>query len=154
MATKKTHGKSQSGRPPTDELVVELCEKAGAGVDVEEIERRRGGRPPMGSAPASVESVRLDPELRQALLDGADREQHTQRMQHFAQLKPREREALYLKALGHSYQEIAAPTNATYTAVNRRLAEARARLRKLTRERDTPLDGGGEEGGEDPSRGA
>jgi hypothetical protein len=72
MATKKTHGKSQSGRPITDELVVELCEKAGAGVDVEEIERRRGGRPPMGSAPASVESVRLDPELRQALLDSGD----------------------------------------------------------------------------------
>jgi hypothetical protein len=72
MATKKTHGKSHSGTPITDELVVELCEKAGAGVDVEEIESRRGGRPPMGSAPASVESVRLDPELRQALLDGGD----------------------------------------------------------------------------------
>jgi DNA-directed RNA polymerase specialized sigma24 family protein len=37
-------------------------------------------------------------------------------------LKPREREALYLKALGHSYHEIAALTDATYTAVNRRLA--------------------------------
>jgi hypothetical protein len=72
MATKKTHGKSQSDRPIIDELVVELREKAGAGVDVEEIERRRGGRPPMGSAPASVEWVRLDPELRQALLDGGD----------------------------------------------------------------------------------
>ena len=66
MATKKTHGKSHSGRPITDELVVKLCDKAGAGVDVQEIESRRGGRPPMGSAPASVESVRLDPELRQA----------------------------------------------------------------------------------------
>ena len=31
MATKKTHGKSHGGRPITDELVVELCEKAGAG---------------------------------------------------------------------------------------------------------------------------
>jgi hypothetical protein len=66
MATKKTHAKSQSGRPITHALVVELCEKARAGVDVEAIERRRGGRPTMGSAPASIESVRLDPELRQA----------------------------------------------------------------------------------------
>jgi hypothetical protein len=72
MATKKTHGKSQSGRPITDELVVDLCEKAGAGFYVDEIERRRGGRSAMGSAPASVESVRLDPELRQALLDSGD----------------------------------------------------------------------------------
>jgi hypothetical protein len=29
---------------------------------------RRGGRPPLGSAAASVESVRLDPELKRALL--------------------------------------------------------------------------------------
>ena len=28
----------------------------------------RGGRPPLGSAAASVESVRLDPELKRALL--------------------------------------------------------------------------------------
>jgi DNA-directed RNA polymerase specialized sigma24 family protein len=38
----------------------------------------------------------------------AAREQHAQRVQDLARLKPREREALYLKALGHSYQEIAA----------------------------------------------
>ena len=77
------------------------------------------------------------------------REQHAQRVNDFARLKPREREALYLKALGHSYQEIAALTNASYTAVNRRISEGRARLRKLARERDTRSEA--EEGGEDPA---
>jgi RNA polymerase sigma factor (sigma-70 family) len=82
------------------------------------------------------------------------REQHSQRVNDFARLKPREREALYLKALGHSYQEIAALTNASYTAVNRRINEGRARLRKLARERDALTGGGGEEGGEHPPQGA
>jgi len=68
---RKTHGKTASGVPITDELVTELGEKAEAGYDVDEILRRRGGRPPIGSAAASVESVRLDPELRQALTDRA-----------------------------------------------------------------------------------
>ena len=38
------------------------------GYDVEEILRRRGGRPTLGSAPATVESVRLSPELKRDLL--------------------------------------------------------------------------------------
>ena len=37
----------------------------------------------------------------------AAREQHAQRVEDFARLEPREREALYLKALGYRYQEIA-----------------------------------------------
>jgi hypothetical protein len=74
---KKTHGKAKSGKPITDKLVAELTEKAEAGFDVDEIARRRGGRPPIGSAPASVESVRLDPELRQALRDRADQDHQT-----------------------------------------------------------------------------
>ena len=45
------------------------------------------------------------------------REQHDQRVQDLARLKPRERETLYLKALGHSYQEIAVLTNASYMAL-------------------------------------
>jgi RNA polymerase sigma-70 factor, ECF subfamily len=44
-------------------------------------------------------------------------------------VKPREREALYLKALGYSYQEIARLTDSTYTAVDRRITEGRAVLR-------------------------
>jgi hypothetical protein len=36
--------------------------------DVAELRRRQGGRPSMGTAPASVESVRLDPDLKRDLL--------------------------------------------------------------------------------------
>jgi hypothetical protein len=74
---KKTYGRTRSGVPITDELVAEAAEKAEAGYDVDEMLRRRGGRPPIGSAPASVESVRLDPELREALARRARRDNET-----------------------------------------------------------------------------
>jgi len=77
------------------------------------------------------------------------REHHTQRAADFARLKPRERQALYLQALGHRYQEIAALTDSTYTAVNRRIAEGRARLRALAHDRDTAARSA--QGGEDQS---
>jgi hypothetical protein len=77
MASKKTHGRSASGKPITDELVEELADKAEAGYDVDKTIRRRGGRPPIGSAAASVESVRLDPELRDALARRAERDHET-----------------------------------------------------------------------------
>ena len=69
--------RTASGTPVTDELVARLAAKAEAGYDVEETLRRRGGRPRMGSAAASVESVRLDPELRDALAVRAARDQET-----------------------------------------------------------------------------
>ena len=54
-----------------------LAAEAEHGYDVEEIlRRRRGGRPALGSAAASVESVRLDPELKRELLLRAARD-HT-----------------------------------------------------------------------------
>lgn len=74
MAKKKTHGKTVSGKPVTDDLIAKLAEKAEAGYDVEETLQRRPGRPRIGSAPASVESVRLDPELREALTERAERD--------------------------------------------------------------------------------
>lgn len=74
---KKTQGKTASGVRIADELVAELAEKAESGYDVDEMLRRRGGRPPIGSAAASVESVRLDPELREALAERARRDQET-----------------------------------------------------------------------------
>ena len=50
-------------------------DEAGRGYDVETFLRRRpGGRPPLGSAAASIESVRLDPELKRALLIRAAKE--------------------------------------------------------------------------------
>jgi hypothetical protein len=74
---KKTHGKTASGTPITDDLVAGFAAKAEAGYDVDEMLRRRGGRPPIGSAAASVESVRLDPELRDALVERARRDDET-----------------------------------------------------------------------------
>ncbi len=77
MAKKKTYGRTASGKPIIDELVDELADKAEAGYDVDETLRRRGGRPPIGSGAASVESVRLDPELRQALAERAELDHET-----------------------------------------------------------------------------
>jgi hypothetical protein len=77
MAKKKSYGRTASGKPITDELVERLADKAESGYDVDETLRRRGGRPPIGSAAASVESVRLDPELRQALAQRAKRDHET-----------------------------------------------------------------------------
>ena len=107
---------------------------------------------PVGYLPGDPEPG-IAPEPPADTTDPADqvvaREQHAQRVQDLARLKPREREALYLKALGHSYQEICELTNASHTAVNRRLAEGRARLRKLARERErTDPSSEAEEGGE------
>jgi len=73
----KDHGRTRSGQPITDELLEKLTDQAEEGFDVDEIVRRRGGRPAMGSAAASVESVRLDPELSGALRDRAEREGRT-----------------------------------------------------------------------------
>jgi hypothetical protein len=73
----ETYGKTKSGRPITDELIAELADKAETGYDVEEMLRRRGGRPPMGTSAASVESVRLDPELSDALRKQAQKEGRT-----------------------------------------------------------------------------
>lgn len=74
---KRTYGKTASGKEITDELIEKLAEKAEAGYDVEKTLARRGGRPPMGSGPASVESVRLEPELREALAERAKRDHET-----------------------------------------------------------------------------
>ncbi|MPZ63857.1 MAG: ribbon-helix-helix protein, CopG family [Propionibacteriales bacterium] len=63
------HGTRRDGSPITDETVEALADEAERGYDVDELlRRRRGGRPAMGSAAASVESVRLDPEMKRALL--------------------------------------------------------------------------------------
>lgn len=77
MASKKTYGTTRSGRTIDDDLVDELAARAERGYDVDDILRRRGGRPTIGSGPASVESVRLDPELRRALAERAERDQES-----------------------------------------------------------------------------
>lgn len=67
--SKKTYGHTTSGRPITDADVQRLAEEAERGYDVDALVARRNkrGRPALGSAPATVESVRLDPELRDQL---------------------------------------------------------------------------------------
>jgi hypothetical protein len=62
------HGIKADGTPITDEVVEAMADEAEQGYDVDEIRRRRGGRPLIGSSAASVESVRLDPELKRELL--------------------------------------------------------------------------------------
>lgn len=52
----------------THDRAEDYVAEAEQGYDVDEILRRRSGRPAMGSAAASVESVRLDPELKRDLL--------------------------------------------------------------------------------------
>ncbi|MGI8802068.1 MAG: CopG family transcriptional regulator [Solirubrobacteraceae bacterium] len=73
MTESRIHGHTSSGRPITDADIETLAAEAEAGYDVETLIARRGkrGRPALGSAPATVESVRLDPELRRQLTDRA-----------------------------------------------------------------------------------
>lgn len=74
--TKRTYGHTKSGAPVDDELVEKLAAEAERGYEVEEIVARRGkrGRPRLGSAPSTVESVRLDPELKARLARRAEAE--------------------------------------------------------------------------------
>ncbi|MDX6707637.1 MAG: hypothetical protein QOI48_3483 [Solirubrobacteraceae bacterium] len=73
MTDERVYGHTRSGQPITDTDIQALAAEAEAGYDVDRlIERRpKRGRPALGSSPASVESVRLDPELRLELLQRA-----------------------------------------------------------------------------------
>jgi len=63
------HGQHQDDMPITDTDIEAMADEAERVYDVDTLlRRRRGGRPPLGSAAATVESVRLDPELKRALL--------------------------------------------------------------------------------------
>lgn len=65
----ETHGTKADGTPITDDMVEAMADAAERGYDAETIQRRdRAGRPAMGSAASSVESVSLDPELKRDLL--------------------------------------------------------------------------------------
>jgi uncharacterized protein (DUF4415 family) len=72
----RVYGHTRSGEPITNKDIETLAAEAEAGYDVDALLVRRGkrGRPALGSAPASVESVRLDPELRDQLLERAKAE--------------------------------------------------------------------------------
>jgi hypothetical protein len=66
-----TREPTADGRPVTEDLVDRLAAEAEAGYDVPSL-RSRGGRRLLGSGPASVVPVRLDPELRAALTARAE----------------------------------------------------------------------------------
>ncbi|HEY7042198.1 MAG TPA: CopG family transcriptional regulator [Nocardioidaceae bacterium] len=74
--TKRTSGHTTSGKPIDDQLIDALANEAEAGYDVDEILARRGkrGRPSLGNAPSTVESVRLDPDLKERLARRAEAE--------------------------------------------------------------------------------
>ena len=76
MTKPARHGHTKSGSEITDEVVEKLAAEAETGYDVDTLIARRGkrGRPTLGTSPASVESVRLDPELREELLKRAESE--------------------------------------------------------------------------------
>lgn len=73
MSKDRVYGHTRSGKSLTDKEIEALAAEAESGYDVDVLLARRGkrGRPALGSAPASVESVRLDPELRDELLERA-----------------------------------------------------------------------------------
>ena len=59
---------TRSGRTLTNEDIDAIArEVEETDYDVEAIKTRRRGRPPMGSGPADVVPVRIDPELREAI---------------------------------------------------------------------------------------
>ena len=69
--------KRKAAKSINDADVEALADEAERGYDVAKVlERRRGGRPALGSGVASVESVRLDPQLKRDLLLRAARD-HT-----------------------------------------------------------------------------
>lgn len=63
-----SYGYTERGEPITDEMIEDLAAEAERGYDPGQLQgRRRGpGRPPLGEAAKSVESVRLEPALRAA----------------------------------------------------------------------------------------
>lgn len=77
MSEPKTH-RTRSGRTLTEEEIETLSrEVAESDYDVEALKARRRGRPSMGSGPADVVPVRIDPELRAAIEARAEAEQTT-----------------------------------------------------------------------------
>jgi hypothetical protein len=61
-----SYGYTERGEPITDEMIEDLAAEAERGYDPGQLQgRRRGpGRPPLGEAAKSVESVRLEPARR------------------------------------------------------------------------------------------
>jgi hypothetical protein len=74
MSRSPKQGNASTGRSITDAEVNAFAVEAEGGYDVDVLVARRGkrGRPSLGSAPASVEYVWLDPALRDELAQRAE----------------------------------------------------------------------------------
>lgn len=72
MPKKKSYGRTKSGVEITDELIEQYVAEAEEGLDLDKLRPR--GRPRMGAAPAKSFPVRLDPNLRAALDERAERD--------------------------------------------------------------------------------
>jgi hypothetical protein len=64
--SEQIYGHTADGQPITDDMIEALADEAERGYEPGQLQgRRRGpGRPPLGEAAKTVESVRLDPALR------------------------------------------------------------------------------------------
>lgn len=77
MAEKAKTYRTKTGKVLTDADIEALADEAESGYDVEALKTRRRGRPLLGSAPAEVVPVRLDPELKEAVESRAERDHTT-----------------------------------------------------------------------------
>lgn len=67
MSDKTKTYRTKTGKVLTDADIEAMADEAEQGYDVEQLKARRRGRPMLGSAPAEVVPVRLDPDLKQAV---------------------------------------------------------------------------------------
>ncbi|HVC71889.1 MAG TPA: CopG family transcriptional regulator [Acidimicrobiales bacterium] len=76
MTKARTYGHTKSGKVIDEKMIESLAGEAESGYDVDQLIARRAkrGRPTLGSGPATIESVRLDPELKQDLQRRAEQE--------------------------------------------------------------------------------
>jgi hypothetical protein len=75
--TKPKSYRTKTGRELTDDDIAALADEVESTTyDVDALKARRRGRPAMGTAPAEVVPVRLDPALRDAV-EARARQEHT-----------------------------------------------------------------------------
>lgn len=74
MAKQDQRYRTKSGKVLTGSEIKKMADEAEGGYDVESLKQRRRGRPSLGSGPAEVVPVRLDPDLREAVEARAEAE--------------------------------------------------------------------------------
>jgi hypothetical protein len=76
MTDQRIYGHTKSGEPITDATIERFAEEAERGYQPGQLKghRRGRGRPPLGDAAKTVESVRLEPDLREEVARRAETE--------------------------------------------------------------------------------